>query len=58
MTGKSFDDIIIIGDSEPDMLLKKVAGGITYLYRHPHTEVRRIVADHKIDDLRSVLKEL
>lgn len=58
LRNKIFDDIIIIGDSEPDMLLKNVAGGITYLYNHPYLKARPYAADHKISDLREVLREL
>ena len=53
-----FDDIIIIGDSPKDMELKNVAGGIAYHFTHPHLPRRECFADHYIDDLRAILKEL
>lgn len=58
LKGKKFEDIIIIGDSENDMTLSKVAGGKTYLFTPPETEHREIYAAYKIHDLREVLKEL
>lgn len=58
LKNKEFDGIVIIGDSESDMALKEVAGGITYFYNHPHNKAKSIKADHHITDLRDVLKEL
>lgn len=56
---KSFQDIIIIGDTENDMELKEVSGGITYFYSHPHLRnAKKIQADHLITDLRKILKEI
>lgn len=57
---KSFDSIVIIGDSADDMALVKVAGGTTYFYHHPHHKkvVSKIQADYKITDLRLLLEEL
>jgi phosphoglycolate phosphatase-like HAD superfamily hydrolase len=59
LKGKKFDAIIIIGDSQSDMILKDVAGGTTYFYSHPHLTIKRAVqADYIITDLRDVLAEL
>jgi phosphoglycolate phosphatase-like HAD superfamily hydrolase len=56
---KIFDGIIHIGDSESDMELREVAGGTTYYYNHPHIAPEdRVVADHVINDLRQVLREV
>jgi phosphoglycolate phosphatase-like HAD superfamily hydrolase len=53
-----YENIIIIGDSPSDMRLKKVAGGVTYLYAHPDFAFRNCEADHRIRDLRKVLENL
>lgn len=58
LIGKSYRKIIIIGDTPPDMKLKEVAGGTTYLYTHPHLNFKDSPADHRINDLRNILKEL
>jgi phosphoglycolate phosphatase-like HAD superfamily hydrolase len=55
---KQFEQIIIIGDSQSDLDLKEVAGGITYYYSHPHiSPSATVIADHIINDLRMVLQE-
>lgn len=57
--GKNFVDLVIVGDSASDMRLQEVAGGTTYLYRHPHLPaLESVAADHSIGDLRKVLAEL
>jgi phosphoglycolate phosphatase-like HAD superfamily hydrolase len=53
-----YEMIVIIGDSPSDMRLKKVAGGVTYLYAHPDFAFRNCEADHRIRDLRAVLEHL
>jgi len=53
-----YEKIVIIGDSPSDMKLKKVAGGVTYLFAHPDVEFRQCDADHRIRDLRLVLDHL
>ena len=58
ITDKNFDDFIFIGDSPGDMELKKVFGGVTYLFVHPHLKHKNCEADYRITDLREVLKEL
>jgi len=59
LKGKHFDQIVIVGDSQSDLDLKEVAGGITYYYNHPHINPNATVkADHMIKDLRTLLKEL
>lgn len=59
LEGKSFDKIVIIGDSESDMALQQAKGGITYFYSHPHIELKKAVkADFIITDLREVLNEI
>lgn len=58
LTGKKYEDIVIIGDSPKDISLKEVAGGTTYLYTHPGKPFRDCEADWKIHDLREILKEV
>jgi phosphoglycolate phosphatase-like HAD superfamily hydrolase len=56
---KTFDKVVIIGDSESDMALKEVTGGVTYFYSHPQLELNTAVkADYVITDLREILNEL
>jgi phosphoglycolate phosphatase-like HAD superfamily hydrolase len=55
---RGFDEIVIVGDSPSDMKLKAVAGGITYLFAHPDVEFRQCEPDHRIRDLRAILKRL
>jgi len=53
-----FEQVIIIGDSQSDMELKDVAGGVTYFYTHPHIVTSNDAkADHVITDLRRLLHE-
>lgn len=59
LSDKVFEEIVIIGDSESDMELKKIGGGVTYFYSHPHISLNKSVkADYVITDLRKVLSEL
>lgn len=59
LKNNNFDDVIIIGDSESDMALKDVSGGVTYFYSHPHIKLSSAVkADYIITDLRQILDEL
>lgn len=54
-----FDQIIVIGDSESDLVMGKEVGAVTYFYKHPHRRHESTkYADHIIRDLREVLKEL
>ena len=56
---KKFDELIIIGDSQSDMDLKEVAGGVTYYYNHPHINLNdNVSADYIISDLRKILKQI
>ncbi len=55
---KKFDKLIIIGDTPRDMELKKVVGGVTYLYNHPNLNFKNCKADYKINDLREILREM
>lgn len=56
---RDFDGLVIIGDSEKDMILKRVCGGTTYFYTHPHLTAHIAVeADYRITDLRQVLNEI
>lgn len=54
-----FRNVLIIGDSESDMQLKAVTGGVAYFYTHPHVAPpQNTSADHVINDLRMLLREL
>lgn len=56
---KNFEEIIAIGDTAADMLLKNAANNVaTYLYVHQHLKHPHVEADHKINDLREVLGEI
>ena len=50
-----FSELVIVGDSPGDMLLSRVAGGVTYLFVHPGVEFRDCPADFRVRDLRQVL---
>lgn len=58
LRGKSFESIVIIGDTRADMEMAQVAGGITYLYAHPGRQQVDFPTDYKISDLRKVLREV
>ena len=59
LDGRDYDEIVIIGDSESDLQLKKVAGGVTYFYHYPYLKLNKAIqADFIITDLREVLNEL
>lgn len=59
LTNPVFDKIIVIGDSEDDLILGKSVGATTYFYKHPHRDHENTNnADYVINDLREVLKEL
>lgn len=53
------EKVIVIGDSEDDLIMGKAVGATTYFYKHPHREHENTNnADHVIKDLRVILKEL
>ena len=59
LAGKTYDEVITIGDSLGDVALKKVAEGLgfnstSYLYSHPDVPFRDCEADYKIHDLRDI----
>ncbi len=60
MQGKQFDVVVCIGDSQADMELAKVTGGVSYFYTHPHVTPtnKPIKADYLITDLRTILQEV
>jgi phosphoglycolate phosphatase-like HAD superfamily hydrolase len=57
LNSKSYNKVLVIGDSETDIELGKAVGAVTYLFsrenNHPDVD-----ADFKINDLREVLKEI
>lgn len=55
---KSYEGIVVIGDSEGDMKMGQAIGATNYLYVHPGMRHRDVAADYKITDLRKVLVEL
>jgi phosphoglycolate phosphatase-like HAD superfamily hydrolase len=54
---KSYEKIIIIGDSPKDIELKNVSPGnsTTFLYTHPGMDFKDCEADYKIRDLMEIL---
>jgi phosphoglycolate phosphatase-like HAD superfamily hydrolase len=58
MQGRNYDEIIVIGDSEIDMMLAKQAGATGYLYTHAGLPFRSELGDYKINDLIEVLREI
>lgn len=57
LDGKEFQDLVFIGDSPGDMRLTEVAGGTSYLFAHGEFPFRECEADHKIRDLRDILRD-
>jgi phosphoglycolate phosphatase-like HAD superfamily hydrolase len=55
---KKFDEIIVVGDSANDVLLGKKIGAKTFLYSHPGQPFKPCEPDHRINDLREVLREV
>jgi phosphoglycolate phosphatase-like HAD superfamily hydrolase len=59
LSGKHFDEIIVIGDAEEDMKFGKAVKAKTYFYKHPHRKHEITdLADYLINDLREVSEEL
>jgi phosphoglycolate phosphatase-like HAD superfamily hydrolase len=59
LEGKSFEKIVIIGDSPDDIELASVGkNSVSYLYAHSWKKFKECQADYKINDLREILKEL
>jgi phosphoglycolate phosphatase-like HAD superfamily hydrolase len=57
LNGKTYDDLVIIGDSGTDIDLVDVAGGQAYLYAHPGIPFRGN-RGRRINDLADILAEL
>lgn len=54
-----FSEIVVIGDSESDLIVGREVGATTYFYKHPHREHENTAyANYIINDLREILKEL
>lgn len=58
LNGKAFDEIVVIGDSEGDMLLADSVKAKAYLYAHDGFEFRSDKGHYKINDLKQVLVEI
>lgn len=58
LDGKSFDDIVVIGDRPEDVAMENISGGVSYLYAHPGRDFHQAEADFWIRDLREVLREV
>ncbi|HSX31097.1 MAG TPA: HAD hydrolase-like protein [Candidatus Saccharimonadales bacterium] len=58
LNGKTFDQLVVIGDSATDLRLATARGATAYLYAHPGYEFRADGGDHRIHDLRRVLQEV
>lgn len=56
---KDFADIVIVGDTQADMNLRRAGGGTTYLYSRANSVYTSVEgeADYVISDLRQLLKE-
>jgi phosphoglycolate phosphatase-like HAD superfamily hydrolase len=57
LEGKTYDQLIAIGDRPTDIEAGKSVGAITYLYAH-NTPNKNINADYHIDNLKEVLHQL
>lgn len=55
---KSFQHIIVVGDSPNDVELALPYKGVSYLYRHPGRTHPSSSATYQINDLREVLREV
>jgi phosphoglycolate phosphatase-like HAD superfamily hydrolase len=56
---KKFNKVVVIGDSESDLVFGREIGAVNYFYKHPHRKHEPTQkADHIINDLRDILKEL
>lgn len=56
---RKIDKIICIGDSISDLELGRSVGAVNYFYKHPYLKHESTdKADHIINDLRQILKEL
>lgn len=55
---KSFEDIIVIGDSSTDLRLAEHARAKAYLYAHPGYAFRADGGDYRIHDLREVIRQI
>lgn len=59
LRGKSFDSLVIIGDTIFDMeMAKATKDAITYLYVHKYLKFPSATPTYKINDLRKILKEV
>jgi phosphoglycolate phosphatase-like HAD superfamily hydrolase len=59
LSGKEYSKVVMIGDKESDVKAGKSCGAVTYLFSGPEVgSAKETTADHKINDLREVLKEL
>lgn len=53
-----FDEIIVIGDSIEEMHLSKILGAKFYLYAHKGKNFRKCNCEHKIRDLRDIIRQI
>jgi phosphoglycolate phosphatase-like HAD superfamily hydrolase len=58
MSGRDFSGIVIIGDSDSDMLLAEDCCAKSYLYAHSGSLFRSDRGHYKINDLRELLNEV
>ena len=56
MHGRTYDCIIVIGDSPQDMI--PLPSAVSYLYAHPGLPFRECAATYRIRDLRDILREI
>jgi phosphoglycolate phosphatase-like HAD superfamily hydrolase len=58
LVNNSFDEIVVIGDSENDMKLAEDISAKAYLYAHAGTPFRSSLGHHQINDLIELMSEL
>jgi phosphoglycolate phosphatase-like HAD superfamily hydrolase len=58
LRNKSFESIVVIGDSPADIELANYNNATSYLYTYPGMEFKKCIPTYKITDLRKILKEI
>jgi phosphoglycolate phosphatase-like HAD superfamily hydrolase len=58
VSSRTFDDVIVIGDSNTDLKLAQAFKATSYIYTHPGYDFRANGGDYRITDLREILQSL
>lgn len=58
LQARTFDEVVVIGDSNTDLKLAQACKAIAYIYAHPGYDFRVDGGDYRINDLRKVLQQL